>query len=423
MRSRQTRLRAALVVVGLGAASCRRDDSAPHAPAVAAAPAATQVRTAHQAAPAPAAPTPEAARQALAWLRERLRAPASDPKSPWVLAHGLLAFGKDLPTSDGRNAVQAAASFAESHVVAGRRRYAFPAERDGQPVEPHPHLLVKTFLEVGVDRAREFRSGDGTTITLGRLLDDMVAAIREPSTDADWYSAAWWLAAVEMDVAGRAAKPLPGGLDLPRVRLAALSRLEADDAPLATLGRDGLPDRPALNPFAVEMPMGLAKRNKTNIYGHPCGGLHFVQAVLRSVAASGQGDLVARAGQQVRLLLSRYQAERALYADTLRTHPSATLLVSAQQLKFFGHLLETLALADDLGLLSHDAELAETVSRTRRAVVADLLSVFEALKRAHAYDRLTELSGSQHQLYLDLIGDGCHAAHGLSATLPLLDAR
>lgn len=340
-----------------------------------------------------------------------------------MLAHGLLAFGKDLRTSDRRNAVEVAASFSERQEVAGRARYLFPAERDGQPVEPHPHLLVKTFLEVGVDRARRLRAGDGTVITLERLLDDAYAEVREPSTDADWYSASWWLAALEMDLAGRAGKQPPAGLDLARLRAAALSRLEADDAPLATLARDGFPGRPPLNPFAEDMPMGLAKRNKTNIYGHPCGGLHFVQAVLRSVAASGQGDLVARAGRQVRLLLSRYEAERALYADTLRTHPTAALLVSGQQLKFFGHLLETLALVDELGLLSHDTDLADDVRRARRTAVADLLSVFEVLKREHAYDRLGELSQRQHQLVLDLIGDGCHAAHGLRATLPLLDAR
>jgi hypothetical protein len=165
--------------------------------------------------------------------------------------------------------------------------------------------------------------------------------------------------------------------------------------------------------------MGAAKRNKTHIYGHPCGGLHFMQAVLRAANASPSSDFRARVSRQVRLLLRRYEAERALYAATLRSHPEARLLVSGQQLKFLGHLLETLALTDGV---REDLSLARAIDATRRRAAADLLATFDQLEQERAYERLAELSTTRPQLALDLVGDSCHAIHGLRETLTTLPA-
>jgi hypothetical protein len=195
------------------------------------------------------------------------------------------------------------------------------------------------------------------------------------------------------------------------MRAAALTRLEADDAVL---------ESDAAQPFAADAPMGAAKRNKSHIYGHPCGGLHFFQAVLRGASATREAAARARIHRQLALLLRRYEAERALYAETLRSHPTAALLVSGQQLKFFGHLLETLALADTLGVLRDDAALAESVTSARRRAAGDLLATLARLEQERAYERLPELAAQRPQLALDLIGDGCHAVHGLRETLALL---
>ena len=151
-----------------------------------------------------------------------------------------------------------------------------------------------------------------------------------------------------------------------------------------------------------------------------CGGLHFVQAALRAAAGSGSVELRTRALRQLALLLRRYDAERALYASSVRSHPEARLIVSGQQLKFFGHLLETLALARELGLLDQDAALGRAVDDARQRAAADVLAVLAQLEAEHAYQRLPELGVQRPQLQLDLIGDGCHALHGLRATLPAL---
>lgn len=389
-----------MLVAMTGAIGCRGDEPERAAPAAPAPPAQSEpVAT-------PAAPPLDrhAVERAIAQLEERVRAPAGDPDNPWALAHGLLAFGKDFQTRDGASAVLVAASFAQpDHGAKGR--YGFPAEQGGKPVEPHPHLLLKTLLEIGVAPDLSLRAADGAKIDVQRLLADLRASVREPRSDAQWYDAAWWLAALELGGPGDAPAHQ-------RLRQAALERLEADDAVLAApAGSD---------PFAATAPMGAAKRNKTHVYGHPCGGLHFVQAVLRAAAASGSSEYRARTRTQIALLLQRYDAERTLYAQALQTHPSARLIVSGQQLKFFGHLLETLALADQLGLLRDDAALAENVTAARRKAAADLLATLDRLEQERAYTRLPELAVQRPQLFLDLIGDGCHALHGLRKTFAVL---
>lgn len=314
-----------------------------------------------------------------------------------------MAFGREFKASDGRSAVEVAASFAEPST--GRpRRYGFALERGGKPIEPHPHLIVKTFLEIGLSPALELRAADGAEISVRSLLDDMRARVHAPQSDAQWYDAAWWLSALELD-------PERDDQHLASLRDAALARLEADDAVLAT---------EALEPFAPNAPMGAAKRNKSHIYGHPCGGLHFVQAVLRAASASPSQDFRTRTQRQLALLLRRHTAERRLYAQTLRARPEARLLVSGQQLKFFGHLLETLALAARLGTADGNPALKAELAAAQRLATSDLLGALEQLEQERAYERLSEITNQRPQLALDLIGDGCHAVHGLRQTLSSL---
>jgi hypothetical protein len=344
-----------------------------------------------------------AAEAAIARLTRQLTTPAGDPESPWALAHGLLAFGPEFKASDGRSAVQVAASFAQPNDE-HPPRYGFPPERGGKPVEPHPHLIVKTFLEIGLSPALELRAADGIEISVRSLLLDLRARMRQPQSDAEWYDSAWWLAALELD-------PERDDRLVSPIRDAALARLEADDAVLAA---------EAEKPFASTAPMGAAKRNKSHIYGHPCGGLHFVQAILHAASASPSQDFRARTQRQLALLLRRHAAERELYAQTLRAHPEARLIVSGQQLKFFGHLLETLALAVRLRTADGDPKLTADLAAAQRLATSDLLGALDQLEQERAYERLPEITAQRPQLALDLIGDGCHAVHGLRETLPSL---
>jgi hypothetical protein len=277
-------------------------------------------------------------------------------------------------------------------------------------VEPHPYLILKTLVELGAEDAL-LVARDGQPLRVEQLRREMLAAEHAPATEAEWHQYAWRLdvslrywASLPADSAERAA--LAPALE------AALARLEADDAVLASAAEP--------RAFDGDRPMGAAKRNKSAIYGHPCGGLHFVQAVLRGVALAGSPALRARAEQQVRLLLARYAAERALYASALQSHPQAALILLAQQLKFFGHLLETLAVAENALGQSAASQLASDVRGAREQAAADLIATVVELRQRNAYAQLAELRAQNPQLRLDLIGDACHAIHGLRETLPVL---
>lgn len=95
-------------------------------------------------------------------------------------------------------------------------------------------------------------------------------------------------------------------------------------------------------------------------------------------------------------------------------------MVSGQQLKFFGHLLETLALAARLGTAEGDATLTAQLAEAQWLALTDLLGALEQLEQERAYERLSEIAAQRPQLALDLVGDGCHAVHGLRETLPSL---
>ena len=352
-----------------------------------------------------AAPTRKAVEEAVKRLERFVRPGASDPKNPWALAHGLVAFGKDLRTNDGRSAVEVIASFAEKRTARGRTVYRFPTKRDGIPVEPHRNLLLKTLLEVGVDPARELKASDGEPITLQQLADDLVETTAVPDAGAGWHHAAWTLGALQAH-SGSAARRAHAAL-----LTASLERLEADHRPVLDSERDR-PERA----FDPDQPMRRAKEGKTAIYGHSCGGLHFVQAVLEGVAEDATAERKRRAAAQVDALIYRYRSERLLYDSMLKKTPQHGLVLRVQKLKFFGHLLETLATARKLGIGDDRA-----VRKTAGEAAGDLLATLRDLDRGGVFQRLDTIRREQSQTYLDLIGDGCHAIRGLRGTLDALE--
>jgi len=187
----------------------------------------------------------------------------------------------------------------------------------------------------------------------------------------------------------------------------ALDHLERDDKVL--LEHSGPPE----TAFDEGSALTRAKQEKTGIYGQPCGGLHEIQAVLVGAALDRDPKIVSRVQKQLGVLLYRWELERAGYAALLIQHPDQGLLLRVQELKFFGHVLETLVLAKNLDLAEKSSEGARRIEGAIRATAADVADVVRALGEGGVYDRLPSIRKERAQTYLDLIGDGCHAIHGL----------
>ncbi len=354
----------------------------------------------------PARPPTAAEAQATSqFLAQAVKSGASNAKSPWALAHGLVAFGADHKASSGEPAVSVILSFAERK----DGRWTFPTKRDGEVVQAHPHHLLAAMLQSGADMKTSATTADGK-VTLADLVDGALKTPL-PSDASQWHGAAWLLGAyVELDSRNLARAEAP----LKALRDAALSRLEADHQVVA----DYTGDRAAA--FKPGSPLTDAKRHKTGIYGHSCGGMHFVQSVLESQAA--QPTARKRLAAQLGILLFRYEIEREAYASLINKSPKHAQVLRIQQLKFFGHLLETLGLARSLRLYDPTTEGGKRVEQTARLAAGDVVEVASQLKASGAYDRLEQLKSSQPQQYLDLIGDGCHAIRGLRRIRPLLTA-
>jgi hypothetical protein len=346
-------------------------------------------------APAAAAPARAELAAAIEILSAPLRSAAGRGDNPWALAHGVLAFGPEHRTLDGTLAIDRLVSFVEEGERDTHTRLRFPREHDGRPVEPHPHIIVRAMLEAGVPLQRPL--GDGApAITPKRLLADLRAELSSPDTDAAWHEVAWGMDALTLG--GDAVAPVEG------LRQAALARLEAEQQVL--LDSSG----PAASALGPDTPLGAARRGKRAIFAHACGGLHLAQAVFRSVARDGTPAEKARGVTQLRALQRRFQIERTLYASVLRQRPDAALLIARQELKFFGHLAETLAVAEPL---CETPEARALWTGLRAETLRALVDTVRRLQSLNAYGSLAALEARDHQTYLDLIGDGCHALRAL----------
>lgn len=328
---------------------------------------------------------------------------ATDPTNPWILAHGIVAFGKDLRASDGRLAIDVIASdFLEERDIDGRKVYAFPIRGPGSvPVEPHRDLMIKTMVEAGVRLDRELHpkaSKKGDRVTLDRLIRDAELAFSIPTDDAGYRNYAWSVSAFLLSRSGRGwVATLTGTIALERISSRTIERLEEEQRFLEAWMDQGRPE--------------LVEKRKQGIYGHNCGGFHLVQSAMLAMARSRDPDALRRARRQLDIIFFRWEAERRIYKEALRREPKYRLVLLVQELKFYGHALETLALAEAHGTFRPDAEDRRRIKR----IAADLVDTVAALETAYTHQ--AEVRASSVQTYYDLIGDGCHAIRGLRRSL------
>lgn len=339
-------------------------------------------------------------------LGEQCLMHAADPKNPWALAHGVTAFGKKFAADDGRLATQV---MVEDFLLPNRApdggvgpgspfgflRYA----PDGTPIEPHTNLIAKTLVLAGVPPRTSFATRAGK-VTLQALVDGARLGFRHvPQSEEYWKDAAWTLEALGAGLKpGKAARFLVSDgteIDFDQVMDDALAYHEQATAPLAAGLERGLPSVP---------------KNKQGIYAHSCGGLHLTQAI---VAWARHGEVRSRWGKRldrlVAVLFYRLDSERVQYDAALQQAPQYKLLVLTQMVKFYGHFLETTArLKAEAGWKPQEPQ-ANAVRKAK----ALLDAATRGLEEERAFLRMNQLKTTQHQVWLDLIGDSCHAVHGL----------
>jgi hypothetical protein len=340
---------------------------------------------------------PAAARSSTgALLREHCREGAADPQNPWALAHGIAFEGRAFKARDGRPAAQVIVSdFLHREGTSPGAELRFDAvTADGTPVEPHPHLLVKTLLLAGHAPSHVFRAAWGP-ITLGALVEDLKRDFRRDSALSP--QGAWTLDALSHSLAHGASFTTRDGdtARLEPVMDEALALLEHEEAELLAGMKAGLPQVP---------------KRQRGLYAHPCGGLHLVQAVLTHARHPAvRAAWGTRLDTQVDVLLYRLASESRQYDAALTsTLPAHRLPVLIQMMKFYGHWLETLGrYRDETGWTPTPAQLQAV-----RQAGALLDGAVRRLDASGAWRDRKALKAVSPSLFLDLIGDTCHAARG-----------
>ncbi|MHB8872722.1 MAG: hypothetical protein ACYC8T_03450 [Myxococcaceae bacterium] len=341
----------------------------------------------------PRAPSHEELRkQCLLW--------AADPKNPWALSHGITGLGATFLASDGRKASEVIlGDFLVKGGAGAGGPFSFPRfAEDGGPIEPHLNLHAKTLVLAGVPLTTAFKTSFGK-VTLRELVDGVKRGFRHlPDSEQYWHDTGWTLDLLSATHRpGKAAVFKNGAgeeVNLDRVMDDALNYLERTQADLDQALAKGL---------------AQVDKRKQGIYSHNCGGLHLVQAVFSWARfPEVKKRWGARFTRQIEVLFYRLGSESRQYDAALAGAPQYRVLLLTQMMKFYGHFLETTGrLKAETGFTPTE-EHKRAIARTKALLDAAVRGLLEA----KAFESMPTLKTSNRQLYLDLVGDSCHAAHG-----------
>lgn len=358
-----------------------------------------------------AAPPPAPRSHAADVLRTHCLLWAADPKNPWALAHGVKTLGPSFLASDGRKAVDVIFhdfllrnTLPDGGAGPGAPYGFLLYGADGTPIEPHPNLNTKALVDDAKMPLSTKLAAPWGTVTIQQLVDSAKAGFRHSPQSPDYWRGVGWtlglFAATQKP--GTTWKTSDGTtINLDQVFDDALTELEKETADLKA---------------GMEQHLPQVDKRKQGVYAHSCGGLHFVQGVLswaRHPAVKKRWG--KRLDDQIAIHFYRLESERrqyeAAYQQTLTSMPQFKIPVLVQMVKFYGHWLETDAhFRDDFGWKPTAAQVQD-INRAKGFL--DL--AVRALEENHTLEQMPQLKQTQKQIYLDLIGDSCHAAHGLEA--------
>lgn len=159
---------------------------------------------------------------------------------------------------------------------------------------------------------------------------------------------------------------------------------------------------------------GKFERKGQPLFGYTCGGAHLLQGASYAVARGfGKDEDRKYVAAQGPLLLYRLPIELTLYDEAMEQHREFREKLLVQRMKFLGHWLESMSKLQILGLFSPDDMQAHSIEGAAQNLA---LTVME-LEKIGTFDHLDALKQSDHQLFLDVLGDSAHAVRGLELAL------
>jgi hypothetical protein len=318
---------------------------------------------------------------------------ATTPEDAWVVCHGLRAMGREFSIKGGRNAAD---FLLETHLAQlpanGKTALGFPPE-----VEVHPNMFLKTMLEAGVSLDHTFMH-QGRRRSLRDVLDGARALFRPSQLGGSPNMLPWSIIAFShttSPVKSRWTNAWGETVDLDPVVEGALVMLEEASLPLTQLMREGKPE--------IE---------KAPVHGFTCAGTHMIYSILTAVHAGFTGrDRRERTQRQVDLLVWRLTADLGLIERFYRERAAERGVYwfdLDSRVKILGHAEECLAFGTRQRVvkLTPEQKSQWTAARMKlRRMLGDM------------EDRdMKEAREVNVELFRQLVGDACHARHGLTLT-------
>jgi hypothetical protein len=312
---------------------------------------------------------------------------------PWIVAHGLRAMGRGFVLANGRRAVDYLLETVLTSLPAnGKTVLGFPQDTEG-----HPNMFLKTMLEAGVPLDYAF-THEGRRRTLHDVVEGARALLR-PTLIASSPNALPWslIALTRTTTPSRRHWTNAWGesVDLDALVENALRLLEEASVPVAQAMREGRPET-----------------RQAPVHGFTCGGGHMIYGLLAAVHAGYVGkDRPRRMQQQIDLLVWRLSADLDLIERFYRARGKNTSdfwFEFDAKLKLLGHAEESLAFAS----LHKVARFTSAQRGQWKAATATLRRLLDDLEAR----TLDEAKAVDRELYRQLVGDTCHARHGLRLT-------
>ena len=320
---------------------------------------------------------------------------ARNEDEPWLLNHGVLAWGPRHLTRGG----DPAGKYLIDHSLttrthAGRDIRVFPADDPGgRRIDAHFDQTIKTLIEMGIDDPRLAELARDARWRFEYHADDPA----NPFPDANEVP---WSAQAFCQSAG------PG-----EDTFVTSSGATVD---LRVMTRQLVEALEKESEFLDEIRVAggtTYEKRRQGIFRYTCGGTHlFMGAEACVVAGFGDQDLTERLAYQMDLLFWRMRREIEAVDNALTQAPQMAPLLVEQRMKYLGHFLEAEAKAELHGTFVPTEFHRQELVYAKRA----LYLTVQQLQEMGVFDRLDTFHDEQYEYYLFTAGDACHALYALN---------
>jgi hypothetical protein len=335
--------------------------------------------------------------QAEGALRDLVSRHAAAADNPWAMMHGIRALGNRFSVAGGSAVEYLSSRELREKELAGQKYLYMPRE-----VEGHENTFLKTLLEAGVELSTPITAA-GRRHTVADLVESAKKLFSfDPAlspVDNSRDELAWSIIAFSITTK-------PGQDDWKNAEGQEIRFRDVVEAGFASA-------ESASADFLAAKKRGVMPVWKDRISNFTCGGTHLIYSLAVAVRYGHLGKRGReRLAEQLSLLIWRLKADLVLleqYYTKVARVPSKTQAWRPYELdsrlKFLGHAFEILSYVRLQGLYVLTPEQEQQAKAAKQTLAETILEVKNL--------NLIAFKKTNRKLFDLLIGDACHAYHGI----------